>query len=363
MRNLLLTCIMALLVVAVLAASPLQAQTKEVATMQTARAVLNEIMAIPMKGIPRSMLAEAEAVAIIPDVVKIGFVAGGRHGRGVVLIKNEQGAWNPPVFITLTGGSIGWQAGVQATDVVLVFKTRKSVDGLLNGKFTIGVDAAAAAGPVGRRAEAATDAMLKSELFSYSRSRGLFAGVSIDGAALQTDPGANARYYGAVGATPDAVLQGKPTPLPVSAVNLMNQLAAYTATPTVAAPSGAIGSAYPATATGNNQVPTLADPSHAATLRGRLDQSSRQLGALLDDRWKQYLAMPAEVYAADAPPPSVQALDWSLKHFDEVAANPAYRDLAARPEFQQTHQLLREYAESLAPRLSPVLNLPPPPGE
>src|SRR5205085_11303913 len=136
------------------------------------------------------------AVAIIPDVIKLGFVVGGQRGHGVVIIRQADGSWRAPMFVTITGGSIGWQVGAQATDFMLVFKTQKSVEGLLRGKFTLGADAAIAAGPVGRRAVAATDAELKAEIYSYSRSRGLFAGVSLEGSALQVDDRANASYYG-----------------------------------------------------------------------------------------------------------------------------------------------------------------------
>ena len=368
MRNPLLTRTLAILLLSILAASPLSAQTKENGIVDTSRSVLNEIMAIPMKGIPRSMLADARGVAIIPNVLKVSFVAGGRHGRGVMMIRNDQGTWNAPLFVTLTGGSVGWQAGVQSTDIVLVFKTQKSVDGLLGGKFTIGVDAAAAAGPVGRRAEAATDAALKSELYSYSRSRGLFLGVSLDGSVLETDPAANSRYYGSVGAAPDAVMQGKPTTLPVSAVNLINQLATYTAAPPATTPPVAPAGPYAAAAGQPNVTPTPAQNDEAlaktAALRAQLDQNSRQLYGLLDERWRQYLALPVEVFNPGAPPPAAKSLEWSLGHFNTVTGNSDYSELAARPEFQRTHQLLRDYIESLKPRQQPgVLDLPPPPAD
>ncbi len=114
-------------------------------------------MAIPASGIPASLLANAQGIVIIPDLVKGGFVLGVRHGRGIVMVRDERGFWRPPSFVTLTGGSVGWQIGLQVTDIILVFKTRSSVQGLLRGKFTLGADAAAAAGPVGREAAAATD--------------------------------------------------------------------------------------------------------------------------------------------------------------------------------------------------------------
>ncbi len=106
-------------------------------------------------------------MAIFPQVVKGGFIVGARHGRGVAIIRDATGAWQPPVFVTLTGGSVGWQAGLQSSDIILVFKTRKSVDRFLNGKFTLGADVSVAAGPVGRQAAAATDARLQAEILSY----------------------------------------------------------------------------------------------------------------------------------------------------------------------------------------------------
>jgi len=157
--------------------------------------VLSEIMKIPEKGIPPALLRDAQALVIVPDVIKGAFIVGGRHGTGVLLVREETGRWSDPVFVSLTGGSVGWQVGGTSTDIILVFKNRKGVEGLLKGKFTLGADAAVAAGPVGRNAEAATDVTLKSEILSYSRSRGLFAGVSLEGAALLIDEDATAAYY------------------------------------------------------------------------------------------------------------------------------------------------------------------------
>jgi lipid-binding SYLF domain-containing protein len=127
----------------------------------------------------------------------------------VLLVRESGGGWSDPVFVSLTGGSIGWQVGGTSTDVILVFKNRKGVEGLLKGKFTLGADAAVAAGPVGRSAEAATDVMLKSEILSYSRSRGLFAGVSLEGAALLIDEDATDAYYGKKGLHSSEILAGK----------------------------------------------------------------------------------------------------------------------------------------------------------
>ena len=153
--------------------------------VRKAAALLREIARIPEKGMPPALLGNARGIAIIPGVIKVGFVIGGRRGNGIVLARKDNGDWGTPSRITLTAGSLGWQIGVQSTDVILVFKSRKSVEGLMGGKFTLGADAGVAVGPVGRRAEAATDLQLKAEVYSYSRSRGLFAGVSLEGSALQ----------------------------------------------------------------------------------------------------------------------------------------------------------------------------------
>lgn len=158
--------------------------------------VVREIMAIPEKGIPPALLRNAYGVAVFPGVIKVGLIVGGRYGKGVLVVREKDGDWSAPSFVTLTGGGIGWQIGAQSTDVILVFKSRKSIEGIMKGKFTLGVDAAAAAGPMGRSAEAATDAQLRAEIYSYSRSRGLFAGVSLEGAALRIDDEANAAFYG-----------------------------------------------------------------------------------------------------------------------------------------------------------------------
>lgn len=177
-----------------LISAPAMAQPAE--KVRTAALVLEQIMAIPEQGIPPQLLENAHAVAIIPDVIKAGFVVGGRHGRGIFMVRLPDGGWSNPLFVSVTGGSIGWQIGAQSTDLILVFKTARSVEGILRGKFTLGADAAIAAGPVGRRVEGATDAELKAEILSYSRSRGLFAGISLEGAMLQVDDAAIDRYYG-----------------------------------------------------------------------------------------------------------------------------------------------------------------------
>jgi lipid-binding SYLF domain-containing protein len=189
--------------------APVALAKNEVKDVQEASNVIKAIMKIPEEGIPPVLLRDAQAIVIFPGVIKGAFIVGGRHGTGVLLERQEKGRWSDPVFVSLTGGSVGWQVGATSTDIILVFKNKRGVEGLLKGKFTLGADAAVAAGPVGRSAEAATDIMLKSEILSYSRSRGLFAGVSLEGAALLIDDDADAVYYGKKKIHAADVLAGK----------------------------------------------------------------------------------------------------------------------------------------------------------
>lgn len=322
---------------------PLVGQTPEAETVNAASQTLTEIMAIPNRRIPETLLSEAEGIAIIPDLLKGGFVVGVRYGRGIVVVRDENRAWKPPAFVSLTGGSVGWQIGVQATDLILVFVTKNSVDGLMRGKFTIGADVAAAAGPIGRQATAATDARLKAEIYSYSRSRGLFAGVSLDGSALQIDNTANAIYY-----------RGQPSPLPTSATRLLEQLARYTGAP-ASLPNLAPGPE-------DGSTPQTLTPVDVQAMRRQLATSSRQLYAILDENWKRYLALPAEVFSDSGNAlPNAQALGQSLNRFEAIVSNPQYQTLVQRPEFQATHQLLKKYFQVLTRQTSGVLTLPPPP--
>ena len=199
------------------------ASESPIARAQTATRVLSDIMQAPDKSIPRDLLRDAYAIAVIPSVLKVGLVFGGRHGEGVISVKSPDGTWSNPVFLSLTGGSVGFQAGVSSTDVVLVFRTRRGVDGIVNGKFTIGADAHAAAGPVGRNLNASTDAAMQAEIYSYSRSRGLFAGVSLDGAALRIDDDADAAIYGP-GITPRRVFEGGVSNVPAPVVHFRDEL-------------------------------------------------------------------------------------------------------------------------------------------
>src|SRR6478752_6603951 len=189
----------------------------EDARAQNAVRVLADIQAIPESAIPDKLLDEARAVVIVPDSIKAGLVVGGRRGHGLLSVKNPDGTWSNPTFVSLTGGSVGFQAGVQSSDIVLVFRSDRGLESIVNGKFTLGADAGVAAGPVGRTAAAATDGEMKAEIWSWSRARGLFAGVALDGAVLAIDDQANVATYGAE-TTPRMIFEGRAAQRPSDAV-------------------------------------------------------------------------------------------------------------------------------------------------
>ncbi len=227
MRFLARFALLSLSVLGLVAAQPAAAAPPPEQRLLNATRVLDEIMQSPDRAVPRRLLEDAYAIAVIPDVVKAGLLIGGRRGRGVVSVRTPDGTWSHPSFLTLTGGSIGFQAGVQSTDVILVFRSARGVDSIVNGKFTLGADAAVAAGPVGRNAQASTDADLRAEIYSYSRSRGLFAGVALDGAVLSIDHRANQSSYGR-NITPRAVFEGRVNVSPDQAVDFRDRLEEYT---------------------------------------------------------------------------------------------------------------------------------------
>ena len=194
---------------------------EEAKRVDSAAEVLSKIMEIPESAIPPALLADARGIAVMPGVaVRVGFVVGGQYGRGVLVVRGKGGAWSNPVFITLMSGSIGWQIGAESTDFVIVFKTPRSIEGIMKGKYTLGADAAVAAGPVGRLAKASTDIELKAEIYSYSRSRGLFAGISLEGSSLQVDDKSNAAYYEKEAVQPSGILSGTEVKTPAGAEKL-----------------------------------------------------------------------------------------------------------------------------------------------
>jgi lipid-binding SYLF domain-containing protein len=184
--------------------------TAELQTVNSARETLDEFGGLAIESIPPTMFAKAEGIAIFPDMIKGGFILGVNYGKGVLLVRRPDRSWSPPVMVTMGGGSLGFQAGVQSADIVLMFATPRSLNGILNGqKVTLGADASVALGPIGRQANAGTDARLGAEIYSYARSRGLFLGVSINGADLSVDNNANSMLYGRFGVTPADVFAAR----------------------------------------------------------------------------------------------------------------------------------------------------------
>jgi lipid-binding SYLF domain-containing protein len=385
----------------------LHAQTREASVVEESRQTLNEIMALPAKAIPESLLTNAQGIVIVPGLLKGGFIVGVRYGRGVVLVRDDNGAWRPPSFVSLTGGSVGYQIGVQSTDIIFVFKTRSSINGLLAGKFTVGADAAAAAGPVGREAAAATDGSLKAEILSYSRSRGLFAGVSLDGSVLQIDQTANSLYYGGANVT-------DPTQrivVPGGGMALLRELTHYTQSPDTPAsaslaafnvPAGAPGAAGPTAIAGPQPTPAGTPPGASVSVgpgqsstgqpatgqpipipQSSIQQRPMPQGALpqlpvaqgtsvaipaspltpaadLEAARRQLSDSSLRLYTVLDPswkgylampaevyaggnPPSFEAVQKTLQRFDTVAQDPRYGQLAGRSEFRTTHDWLVRY--------------------
>lgn len=179
--------------------------------------LLEEVMQMPDKSIPTKLLKEARGIAIFPSVIKGGFIFGGRYGKGLVLYHDRSSdTWSAPSFYTIAGGSWGLQIGGQVIDLILVITNERGIKGLLQDKFTIGGDIAASAGPVGRNAEAGTDLLLKAGILSYSRSKGLFAGIAVNGAVIMPDEEANKIYYGQELSAEEILLQKKVRPTPTA---------------------------------------------------------------------------------------------------------------------------------------------------
>ncbi|MGH9340814.1 MAG: lipid-binding SYLF domain-containing protein [Acidobacteriota bacterium] len=191
-----LAILLFLLMAAFVPATPAADVEDERERAQKAADVLVEIMDVPEKGIPKDLLERAHAIAVIPHVVKGALGLGGRYGKGLIASRDSQGNWTAPSFVSIGGGSVGFQIGVSATDLVLVFTNEDGLKPLLKGKVTLGADASVAAGPVGRTAQGSTDITLNSSIYSYSRAKGLFAGVALDGAAITIDDSANEKVYG-----------------------------------------------------------------------------------------------------------------------------------------------------------------------
>ena len=215
-------------VLTVALAAPANSATREEQRVGDAADVLEQLLRIPERTVPPALLSRAYAVAVIPNVVKAAFGVGARRGKGIIVVRQGDNSWSNPAFITITGGSVGWQIGAQSTDIILVFKTRKGVDGIENGRLTLGADASVAAGPLGRHTGVSTDIEFKAEVYSYSRSRGLFAGIALEGAGVTMDRKANVSFYGATDMTPEKIFVSSPNIAPDVANTFVQLLTAQT---------------------------------------------------------------------------------------------------------------------------------------
>lgn len=210
------------------------------------------------QAIPSWLLERAYGVVVIPKLIKGAFGLGGRGGRGVMAVRQPDGSWSNPVFVTLAGANIGFQWGVQSTEVVFVLLSRQSVEGIAGGKVTLGADASVAAGPVGRSAAAATDATFKAQVLSYSRNEGIFAGVALDGSVISVDNGWNETAYGVSGILASQILEGRagnPSPAARAFTASLNEATAPSTTP--AARPAATPASPPTTPT----TPTESEPA------------------------------------------------------------------------------------------------------
>jgi lipid-binding SYLF domain-containing protein len=189
--------------------------------------VLEQIQQMPDQNIPEDLLRDCSAIAIFPSTISAGFILGGKYGQGIIMVKDDKNhKWSAPAIFTIAGGSWGLQIGGQATDFVLLVMNRRSVDGILDGKFKLGADASVAGGPVGRAAEASTDIQLKGGILSYSRSRGLFAGVKLEGAVITQHWDGDKELYGKKLSAREILIENK-AGMPDSAKNLLNILNKY----------------------------------------------------------------------------------------------------------------------------------------
>jgi lipid-binding SYLF domain-containing protein len=241
-----------------------QAGAREEGRLLTATEVLDEVRAMPDVRLPDTLLAHAYGIAVIPDVTKVAFIFGGRHGNGVLSVRDKlTSPWSNPVFIALTGGSWGFQAGAQSSDIILVFTTKTGIEGIAGGKLTLGADASVATGPVGRQGSAATDMSFNAEIYSYARTRGLFGGVALDGSVISIDRSANASLYHKSGITASEIFSGQAPAAPATAQRFLERLAQ--ATGTAVRPSPAPQADVPATAGQPTAAPT-AEPARTYPL-------------------------------------------------------------------------------------------------
>src|SRR5262245_48650519 len=238
---------------------------RQEARLTTSTRVLTELMMMPEQNIPAWLLERAHAVAVIPSVIKVGLGIGGRRGKGVLAVRKEKGEGGNPVFINLTSGSLGFQVGVQSTDIVLVFTSRQSIEGIVGGKVTLGADASVAAGPVGRQSSAATDVGLTAQVYSYSRAMGLFAGVALDGSAMTIDNASNESFYSRPGVLASEIIRNDAPAAPQPAGEFVAALDRSTHGVVAAGGAPRTTSGHVATAPSGSSAPTESQAKPAQT--------------------------------------------------------------------------------------------------
>jgi lipid-binding SYLF domain-containing protein len=256
MKRLIATCLSLLFAVVTVAPATAWADARTEQRLQQSQRVFESFSDLTEQSIPTWLLERAYGVVVVPRVVKVALTIGGRGGRGVMAVRNPDGTWSPPVFVTLGGVNFGFQIGVQSTDIVLVLMSRDSVEGIAGGKVTLGADASVAAGPLGRASSAATDPTLSAQVLSYSRNSGLFAGVALDGTVIAVDRGANESFYGISGVLASQILANKVGNVPPAAQEFVAVLTRVTSAPVAAG-------AKPATAAPSSDPVTPATPPAA----------------------------------------------------------------------------------------------------
>ncbi len=224
MKKLLLLTLIVSLCSFAFAADDQPKESKASDRVQSAADVLNEIQSAPDSGIPNEILGSAECVAVVPSMLKGGFIVGAKYGRGLASCRNPKG-WSAPAFFTVTGGSVGFQIGGQAVDLVMLIMNKDGMKHLLSSQFALGADASVAAGPVGRHAEGNTDWKMRAEVLTYSRARGVFAGVTLNGAVVKQDKDSTRDFYGHM-VTTNAALTGEVEP-PAAANPFLTTLAKW----------------------------------------------------------------------------------------------------------------------------------------
>jgi lipid-binding SYLF domain-containing protein len=249
------------------------AAAREEGRLLVATEVVGDVAGMPDQRLPDALLARAYGIAVIPDVTKVAFIFGGRHGNGVLVVRDTlTSPWSNPVFVSLTGGSWGLQAGAQSSDIILVFTTKAGIEGIAGGKITLGADASVATGPVGRQGSAATDMTFNAEIYSYARTRGLFGGVALDGSVIAIDRSADAAFYGKKGVTASEIFSGQAPTAPDTAQRFLASVAQATRT----AVRGSPAPQAETPATPDAQAPATPPPSAEGARTYPLDEQHQE---------------------------------------------------------------------------------------